>query len=68
MKYQIEIYNVLSLLIPIIPNIEIPQKNLREWIYGGINQLSEIIESLSRFKQAESLLKRLEKVIRKPNK
>lgn len=44
------------------------QKNLREWIYGGINQLSEIIESLSRFKQAESLLKRLEKVIRKPNK
>ena len=44
------------------------QKNLREWIYGGINQLSEIIGSLSRFKQAESLLKRLEKVIRKPNK
>lgn len=44
------------------------QKNLREWIYGGINQMSEIIESLSRFKQAESLLKRLEKVIRKPNK
>lgn len=44
------------------------QKNLREWIYGGIDQLSEIIESLSRFKQAESLLKRLEKVIRKPNK
>ena len=43
------------------------QKNLREWIYGGINQLSEIIGSLSRFKQAESLLKRLEKVIRKPN-
>ena len=44
------------------------QKNLREWIYGGVNQLSEIIGSLSRFKQAESLLKRLEKVIRKPNK
>lgn len=44
------------------------QKNLREWIYGGINQMSEIIGSLSRFKQAESLLKRLEKVIRKPNK
>ena len=43
------------------------QKNLREWIYGGINQLSEIIESLSKFKQAQSLLKRLEKVIRKPN-
>lgn len=43
------------------------QKNLREWIYGGIDQLSEIIGSLSRFKQAESLLKRLEKVIRKPN-
>lgn len=44
------------------------QKNLREWIYGGIDQLSEIIGSLSKFKQAESLLKRLEKVIRKPNK
>lgn len=43
------------------------QKNLREWIFGGINQLSEIIESLSKFKQARSLLKRLEKVIRKPN-
>ena len=44
------------------------QKNLREWIYGGINQLSEIIGSISKFKQAQSLLKRLEKVIRKPNK
>ncbi len=43
------------------------QKNLREWIFGGINQLSEIIESVSKFKQAKSLLKRLEKVIRKPN-
>lgn len=44
------------------------QKNLREWIFGGIDQLSEIIESVSKFKQAKSLLKRLEKVIRKPNK
>ena len=44
------------------------QKNLREWIFGGINQLSEIIESLSKFKQAQALLKRLEKVTRKPNK
>lgn len=44
------------------------QKNLREWIYGGIDQLSEIIGSMSKFKQAQSLLKRLEKVIRKPNK
>lgn len=43
------------------------QKNLREWIYGGINQLSEIIGSLSKFKQAQALLKRLEKAIRKPN-
>lgn len=43
------------------------QKNLREWIFGGINQMSEIIESLSKFKQAQSLLKRLEKIIRKPN-
>lgn len=44
------------------------QKNLREWIYGGINQLSEIIGSISKFKQAQSLLKKLEKVIKKPNK
>lgn len=44
------------------------QKNLREWIFGGVNQLSEIIGSISKFKQAQSLLKRLEKVIRKPNK
>ena len=43
------------------------QKNLREWIYGGINQLSEIIGSISKFKQAQYLLKRLEKTIRKPN-
>ena len=43
------------------------QKNLREWIFGGIDQLSEIIEAISKFKQAKSLLKRLEKVIRKPN-
>lgn len=44
------------------------QKNLREWIFGGINQLSEIIESVSKFEQAQSILKRLEKVTRKPNK
>ena len=43
------------------------QKNLREWIFGGIDQMSEIIGSLSKFKQAQSLLKRLEKIIRKPN-
>lgn len=43
------------------------QKNLREWIYGGINQLSEVIESISKFKQAQSLLKKLGKIIRKPN-
>lgn len=43
------------------------QKNLREWIYGGIDQLSEIIGSVSKFKQAQALLKKLAKVIRKPN-
>ena len=26
------------------------QKNLREWIYGGIDQFSDIIDSLSKFK------------------
>ena len=47
--------------------LNIDEKNsLREWIFGGISQLSEIIESVSKFKQAQSLLKRLEKVIRKP--
>ena len=44
------------------------QKNLREWLFQGAEQISGIIESISRFKQAESLLKRLEKIIRKPNK
>lgn len=44
------------------------QKNLREWIFGGINQLSEIIGSISKLKQAQALLKRLEKATRKPNK
>lgn len=44
------------------------QKNLREWIYGGIDQLSEIIGSVSKFKQVQSLLKRMEKAIKKPNK
>lgn len=43
------------------------QKNLREWLYGGVDQISDILLSLSKFKQAESLLKRLEKIIRKPN-
>lgn len=43
------------------------QKNLREWIFGGIDQLSEIIGSLSKLKQAQSLFKRFEKIIRKPN-
>lgn len=44
------------------------QKNLREWLYGGIDQISDILLSLSKFKQVESLLKRLEKLIKKPNK
>ena len=43
------------------------QKNLREWIFGGIEHMSEIIGTLSKFKQAQSLLKRLEKIIRKTN-
>ena len=44
------------------------QKNLREWLYEGVDQLSGIIEAISKFKQAESLLKKLEKIIRNPNK
>lgn len=43
------------------------QKNLREWIFGGIDQISEIIGSISKLKQAKSLLEKLEKAIKKPN-
>ena len=34
------------------------EKNLREWIYGGINQVSDIIGSISKFKQAQALIEK----------
>lgn len=40
------------------------EKNLREWIYGGINQVSGIIESISKFKQAQTLIEKISKEIK----
>ena len=40
------------------------QKNLREWIYGGINQLSELIGSVNKFKQARELIEKISKKIK----
>ena len=37
------------------------QKNLREWIFGGIDQMSEIIGSLSKFKQAQKGQRQMQK-------
>lgn len=40
------------------------EKNLREWIYGGINQVSDIIGSISKFKQAQELIEKISKKIK----
>lgn len=40
------------------------EKNLREWIYGGINQISDIIGSISKFKQAQALIEKISKKIK----
>ena len=40
------------------------EKNLREWIYGGINQISDIIGSVSKFKQAQALIEKISKKIK----
>ena len=37
------------------------EKNLREWIYGGVNQVSDIIGSISKFKQAQELIEKISK-------
>lgn len=37
------------------------EKNLREWIYGGVNQISDIIGSISKFKQAQALIEKISK-------
>ena len=40
------------------------EKNLREWIYGGINQISDIIGSISKFNQAQKLIEKISKKIK----
>lgn len=40
------------------------EKNLREWIYGGINQISDIIGSISKFKQAQEIIEKISKKIK----
>ena len=40
------------------------EKNLREWIYGGINQVSDIIGSISKFKQAQALIEKISKKLK----
>ena len=40
------------------------EKDLREWIYGGINQISDIIGSISKFKQAQALIEKISKQIK----
>jgi len=40
------------------------EKNLREWIYGGINQVSDIIGAISKFKQAQALVEKISKKIK----
>lgn len=40
------------------------EKNLREWIYGGIGQISDIIGSISKFKQAQTLIENISKKIK----
>lgn len=40
------------------------EKNLREWIYGGISQVSDIIGSISKFKQAQALIEKISKKIK----
>ena len=41
------------------------EKNLREWIYGGINQITDIINSISKFKQAQAIIEKIAKEIKK---
>ena len=40
------------------------EKNLREWIYGGVDQISGIIETISKFKQAQALIEKISKKIK----
>lgn len=40
------------------------EKNLREWIYGGINQITDIIGSISKFKQAQAIIEKIAKGIK----
>lgn len=40
------------------------EKNLREWIYGGIDQITDIIGAISKFKQAQALIEKISKKIK----
>lgn len=40
------------------------EKNLREWIYGGINQITDIIDSIGKFKQAQAIIEKIAKGIK----
>ena len=40
------------------------EKNLREWIYGGIQQITDIVGSISKFKQAQAILEKIAKEIK----
>lgn len=38
------------------------QKNLREWIFGGINQITDIVETIGKLKNAKNVIVRLTKI------
>ena len=40
------------------------EKNLREWIYGGINQITDIIGSIGKFKQVQAIIEKIAKEIK----
>lgn len=40
-------------------------QNLREWIYGGIDRISGILETIAKFKNGEAILKTIAKKIKK---
>ena len=37
------------------------QKNLREWIYNGINQITDIVEAIGKIKNGAEILKMMAK-------
>ena len=37
------------------------QKNLREWIYGGINQITDIVSVVRKLKNAKQVIEKMAK-------